>query len=145
MIVLEEIELNHVALNFSGKEKAETFFGKVLGLKKLKEFFINGEFAEKVFGINESVEIAVYGNEKTRFELFFTKHKAQKQKVQKQKAFNAQNNYSHVCITVPSIEELRKKCEQFNVHFFSVERENKMLFFMKDFSGNLYEIKEIVQ
>lgn len=124
------IELNHVALHFSDKEKAETFFCKVLELKKLKEFSIPVELSEKIFSLPEAVEIAVYGNEKIAIEIFFSKQKPQK-------------NYSHICITVSSIEELKKKCKEFSVEFFTAEKDGRTLYFLRDFSNNLYEIKQI--
>lgn len=123
-----DVELKHVALHFSEKEKAETFFTKIFNLQKLKEFSLSIELSQKVFGIEKQVEIAVYGNEKTAFEVFFTE--------------KIPVGYAHVCVSVPSIEELRKKCEQFQVRFFTAEKEGRELYFVRDFSGNLYEIKE---
>lgn len=123
-----DLELTHVALHFSDKEKAETFFEKFLELEKLKEFSLPAELSEKIFGISSPVDIAVYGNEKLAIEVFFTEP--------------PQKNYSHICITVLSIEDLKKRCEEFSVEFFTAEKEGRTLSFLKDFSGNLYELKE---
>lgn len=119
----------HVAVTFSDKEKAATFFEQVLELKKLKEFSVNADFVEKVFGVHEPVDIALYGNDDIKIEVFFV-----------QKTFP--HTFEHICILVKSIEELKKRCEKMNVNFFTADKEGRTLYFMRDYSGNLYEIKE---
>ncbi|MCK4416198.1 MAG: VOC family protein [Thermoplasmatales archaeon] len=126
----EEILLNHVAVQCSNKEKADIFFTKILGVPKVKNFTISEGLSESIFGINSSVEIEVYDNGKTRFEVFIGQN-------------NRMPSYEHICIEIEGKKEFIDRCKKYGIEPLIVKREGKDLLFIRDFSNNLYEIKEI--
>jgi len=121
--------LNHVALQCNDKEKVETFFTEVLGLPIKKKFTVSRELSEAIFGIDESVDVEVYDNNETRFEIFITQTEEKR-------------GYEHVCIEIDSKKEFIDRCKQYGIEPMVITTGGKNLFFVKDFSGNLFEIKE---
>ena len=69
-------EIQHIALNYSNKKEADTFFKEILGLKIIKSFDISKELSKQIFNIIEACEVVVYGNNSTLFEIFITKNKS---------------------------------------------------------------------
>lgn len=126
----EEVLLNHVALQCPNSEKAEIFFTKILRIPKVKNFTISEGLSESIFGINNSVEIEVYDNGMTRFEVFIIRGASKP-------------CYEHICIDVENKKEFIDRCKNYGIEPLAVKRDGKDLLFVRDFSDNLYEIKEI--
>ena len=121
--------INHVALQFSDKEKADIFFNEILGMTKLKTFTVSEELSENIFGIKKSVEVEVYDNGETRFEVFI-------------KDLIRNYGYEHTCIEISNKKEFIARCRKYGIEPLIVKKEGKDLLFVKDFSNNLYEVKE---
>ncbi|MCK5259295.1 MAG: VOC family protein [Thermoplasmatales archaeon] len=121
--------LNHVALQCNDKEKAETFFTEVLELPIKKKFTVSRELSEAIFGIDESVDVEVYDNNETRFEIFITQTEEKR-------------GYGHVCIEIDNKKEFIDRCKQYGIKPMFITKGGKNLLFVRDFSGNLFEIKE---
>jgi len=119
---------NHVALQCNDKEKAEIFFKNILGLTLKKRFTITKELSEAIFGINESVDVEVYGNNETVFEIFIFQTEVK-------------HGYGHVCIEIDK-KEFLYRCKQYGIKPIVINKGEKNLLFVKDFAGNLFEIKE---
>jgi catechol-2,3-dioxygenase len=128
--IMEDTILHHIALQYTDKEDAETFFTKILGLQLEKIFTISSDLSNKIFGIKENIEVLVYNSEKARFEIFITK---------KQKPTSG---FDHTCIVIDNKEEFIKRCKQYNLQPNLVDKNGGQLLFVTDFSGNLFEIKE---
>ena len=125
----EETTLNHVALQCLDKEKAEIFFTKVLGLKRVKNFVLSKELSKAIFGIDDNVKIDVYENNRMRFEIFIGNN-------------CKKHGYEHTCIEVKNKKEFISCCKSYEIEPIIVKKKEKELLFVKDFSDNLYEIKE---
>ena len=121
--------LNHVALQCNDKEKVETFFTGVLGLPIKKKFTVSRELSEAIFGIDESVDVEVYDNNETRFEIFIAQTEEKR-------------GYGHVCIEIDNKKEFIDRCKQYGIKPMFITKGGKNLLFVRDFSGNLFEIKE---
>ena len=120
--------MRHVALNYNEKEKADIFFTEILGLKLIKSFSLSKKLAEKIFNFSEEADVMFYGNENTYFEIFITKR-------------TKNNIFEHVCIEIGNKEEFIRKCKNYGLSPYFVDKGDKKLLFVKDFSGNLFEIK----
>jgi catechol-2,3-dioxygenase len=125
----EETILKHVALQYSDRKQAEIFFTKILEMRLQKTFTISEELLNKIFGIKEEILIDVYKNENACFEIFIT---------------DKQTDYSfeHTCIQINNKEEFIERCKEYDVKSIFVKKGVKTLLFIKDFAGNLFEIKE---
>jgi catechol 2,3-dioxygenase-like lactoylglutathione lyase family enzyme len=125
----EEVLLNHVALQCLDKEKAEIFFTKVLEIPRTKNFTVSENLSKNIFGINSSVEINVYDNGKTRFEVFISQNRRKP-------------GYEHTCIEVENKKEFMARCKKYSIEPLIVKKEGKDLLFVRDFSDNLFEVKQ---
>ncbi|MEW5761415.1 MAG: VOC family protein [Candidatus Thermoplasmatota archaeon] len=121
--------LDHIGLQYPDKDKAEIFFSKILGLPKIRDFTISAELGETIFGMKKNIDVAVYGNDKIKFEIFFTKDKIR-------------YIYEHLCWVAPNKEEFISCCKSNGIDPIIVKKGDKDLLFIRDFSGYLYEIKE---
>ncbi len=124
-----ETTLNHVALECSDKDKADIFFIKILCMEKVKSSTLSEDLSNAIFGIKSSVEIDVYDNGMTRIEVFITGN-------------SEKSGYEHTCIEVKDKKEFIKQCERYNIEPRAIRKEGKDLLFVKDFSDNLFEVKE---
>ena len=121
--------LNHVALQCNNKEKVETFYTKVLGLPIKKKFTISRELSRTIFSIDKSVDVEVYDNNETRFEIFIAQT-------------DEERGYMHVCIEIDNKKKFMDRCKQYGLKPMVMNKGGKNLLFVRDFSGNLFEIKE---
>jgi hypothetical protein len=125
----ENTVLNHVALQCLNKEEALIFFTKILKIPMVRNFSVSKELSSKIFGIDENVEVYVFDNGEARFEVFI-KNKTNK------------CEFEHVCIEVKDKNEFVNTCRSYGLKPFFVKKNEKDLLFVRDFSNNLYEIKE---
>lgn len=121
--------LQHVAINYLDKEKADIFFTKILDLKFKKSFSLNSELSKQIFDNFEQVDVFVYGNNFVIFEVFIT------QKVVKY-------SFEHICIKVNDKKKFIEKCKNYGLKPYLINKEEKQILFVKDFSGNLFEVLE---
>ena len=121
--------LNHVALQYSDRKKAEIFFTDILGIPKTRSFTLSDQLSEKIFGIEKTVDVDVFDNGNVRFEIFITDHKS--------KSF-----FDHTCIEIEDKEKFINRCKQNGLKPYTIPKGEKELLFVRDFSDNLYEVKE---
>ena len=122
--------LRHVALTSSSEEKSDKFYQALLGLKKSKPKTIPPALSKALFDINSELKIINYLDEHLHFEIFVTSHNN-----------SSVRRIEHVCLEVDDIAAFLEKCRTLQVKIVQVPRENKLLTFISDDDGNLFEIK----
>jgi len=120
---------NHVALQCNDNKEAEIFFTEILGIPINKKFTISRELSEAIFDIDQSVDVEVYGNNETIFEIFINPTEENR-------------GYGHVCIEIDNKKEFIARCKRYEIKPKVISKDGKRLLFVRDFSGNLFEIKE---
>ena len=125
----EEVLLNHVAIQYSDLKLADVFFTEILNIPKEKSYTLSKDLSEKIFNIPSETEIVVYKNDKICFEVFLSKYKKE-------------TDYTHICIEVKDRKEFMKLCQKRGLNSQIIKKGDKKLMFIKDFSNNLYEIKD---
>lgn len=120
--------LNHIALQYSDRKKAEIFFIDILGIPKTRSFTLSDQLSEKVFGIGKTIDIDVFDNGNVRFEIFIIDHENKP-------------SFLHTCIEIDNKEEFINSCKKNGLEPYIIPRGEKELLFVRDFSDNLYEIK----
>ncbi|MCK4329728.1 VOC family protein [candidate division WOR-3 bacterium] len=122
--------LRHIGLQYKSKEDAETFFNKILGIPMQHTFTMSRKLGKSIFGIEEEVGVEVYGNDDVVFEIFIGDA-------------NKRFSYEHICLEVPDKEEFISRCKNYGIEPKIVRKGDRDLLFIRDFSGYLYEIKEM--
>lgn len=124
-----EVIVQHVAVEYPSQELAERFFSLVLGLPKVKSSLLSKELSEKIFNIKSEVRFDFYDDGTTRFEVFITEQPRQP-------------GFAHVCIGVDGKKGFISRCTEQGLIPFFVQKGDKELLFVRDFSGNLFEVLE---
>jgi catechol 2,3-dioxygenase-like lactoylglutathione lyase family enzyme len=124
-----ETSFHHVAIHCEKKPKTELFFTKILDLHKAKQFSLSPDLSYTIFGIKKKVDIDVYENNSIRIEVYYTETPLEK-------------NFAHICIEINDKNKFLHLCEQYELSPYTIMKDNKEHLFVRDFSENLYEIKE---
>ena len=124
------MQLNHVGIINKTEDQALKFYQDFLGLKKTREMLLAPELSEQLFSVSQEIKVLVIENEGIKIEVFISD-------------FQPENpNFTHFAITVDSLPELTEKAKQFDAEVIIGKHKDKTAYFLKDFSGNLIEVKQ---
>jgi len=125
------MQLKHVALTSSSEEKSDAFYADLLGLIKSEPKMLPLELTKAIFNIDSELLMINYQDEHVHFEIFIIgQNRGKSRKIE------------HSCIEVDILEVFLEKCRSLNVDIARIPKGDKILTFIKDFDGNLFEIKE---
>jgi methylmalonyl-CoA/ethylmalonyl-CoA epimerase len=126
------MDLNHVGIINLNEEHAELFYGEVLGFQKTRDFNLPVELSEQLFDQSREIKILVFERDGVKLEVFICPEYKQ----------DLQPDFSHLGLYIDNLDELLKKSEQSGVEHIMGKTTGKIVHFIKDFSGNLIEIKQ---
>ena len=126
------MKIEHIAVGSNSEEKADEFFINLLELKKLRDFAVPDDLMEEFFGVRKEQRIVRYGNNEVSIEVFITDDKNQ-----------ALDRFTHTCLIIEDRIKLIERAKKLNFEVIQVPRKDSDGFylFLKDFYGNLFEIK----
>jgi catechol 2,3-dioxygenase-like lactoylglutathione lyase family enzyme len=122
--------LRHLALTCSSEERSDKFYKNLLGLQKSDPKTIPPALSKALFDINSELKIINYLDDFLHFEIFITRHNT-----------SGIRRIEHVCLEVDDLAEFLEKCRTLQVKIVQVPRADKVLTFVSDDDGNLFEIK----
>ena len=124
------MRLKHVALVSSSEERADAFYEDLLGLTKSEPKILPLELSESIFNMDRELVMVNYQDEQVHFEIFIT-------------PFDEENSpqIEHTCLQVDNLEVFLEKCSELNLDIAQIPKGDKTLTFVRDFDGNLFEIK----
>lgn len=125
------MNIHHTALVCSSTTNAERFYSDVLGLKKIKSSKLEASLAEKIFGVPINCQYVLYGGDNFAVEVFVVSGGDRNDR-----------KLEHICLEVEDREEFVARCRSNEVDINRIEKGHTELVFIKDFDGNLFEIKE---
>ena len=125
------MRLNHVALVCSSEQSANDFYEAVLGLEIIKSWVLSEDLANEIFGMKRECQVLVYGNDRFTAEVFVAADFP-----------GGEAGFEHVCLEVEDVEEFVRRCKARHVTMNRVRKGDRLLTFIKDYDGNLFEIKE---
>lgn len=122
--------LRHVALTASSEEKADAFYADLLGLTRSAPKILPLELAKAIFNVDRELVIINYQDDRVHFELFIApSHGSNSPRIE------------HTCLEVDDLDKFLAKCRSLNVDISQIPKGDKILTFVRDFDGNLFEIK----
>ena len=124
------MELKHIALVSRTEEDADLFFEKLLGLTKEPPKILPEELSEALFDICGDLMVIHYSGMGMRFEIFVTEEQKPEHK-----------SVAHVCLETPDRSVFLDRCGEFGFKILRFPKGGKVITFVKDKTGNLYEIK----
>jgi len=121
--------LEHVGLTVFDRSEIKAFYQSLLGLGLQYDFTMPADLSENLFGIPKQTRVYLLSKGNLKLELFISKRKTPR-------------NYTHICISVENRKAFIQKAKQKGYECTVVRREKSDLFFIRDKSNNLFEIKE---
>ena len=126
------MDLNHVGLINLNEAHAELFYGEVLGFRKTRDFNLPVDLSEQLFDQSREIKILVFERDGIKLEVFICPECKQ----------HLQPDFSHLGLYIDNLDELLKKASHAGVEHIMGKTNEKSVHFVKDFSGNLIEIKQ---
>lgn len=124
------MQLKHVAFVSSSEERADTFYADLLGLTKSEPKILPLELSTSIFNVDRELAMINYQNEQVHFEIFLAPSDGEKSP-----------KIEHACLEVDDLEVFLEKCSQLGIDVSRIPKADKTLIFVRDFDGNLFEIK----
>ncbi|MBW1894097.1 MAG: VOC family protein [Deltaproteobacteria bacterium] len=126
------MNLHHFAVVCSSIENADKFYENILELEKIKNFIIDKDLTEKIFNIPCECRLLLYSNKNFAVEVFIMPD------------FNEKKpSFEHFCLEVEDKKKFVQKCKSAECDVNIIPKGDFSLTFIKDFDGNMFEIKEI--
>ena len=126
------MQLIHIALVSSSEEKADRFYSGVLGLQKVNEKTIPATLSDQLFKVNSELKIVNYANDNIQVEIFI--HDTHRMEP---------DGIEHICLAVDNLETFMEKCRKMGVAIARIPKGDATITFIKDYDGNLFEIKYV--
>ncbi|MCF8228383.1 MAG: VOC family protein [Bacteroidales bacterium] len=123
------MDFQHMAMSCRDKEEINGFYIDVLGFELEKSFEINNELSARIFHIDKSADVFLLKNGNVRLEVFLNRE-------------DQQPTYRHICISVNEREKIVEYARQKNYTVERIERDKFDLIFIRDNSGNIFEVKQ---
>lgn len=122
--------LNHIGIINKNEELAIRFYKDFLGLEKTKEVILSPELSKQLFSLSQEIKVLVFEKDGIKIEVFISDFK------------HAQPDLAHFSIMLDNFTEITEKAKQSNVDIIIGKHKEKTVYFIKDYCGNLIEIKQ---
>ena len=124
------MELNHLGVTNKSAEQAIQFYQDFLGLEKTRESLLPPELSEQLFSLSQEIKVLVFEKPGIKIEVFISDFQ------------HANPNFTHFGIMLDNLAEVTEKAQRSHVDLIIGKHKDKTVYFLKDFSGNLIEIKQ---
>ncbi|MDX1708258.1 MAG: hypothetical protein R3274_06635 [Desulfobacterales bacterium] len=122
--------LRHAALTCSSERNSDRFFKDLLGLEKETPKTLAPSLARAIFNVDTELMMINYRSENVHFEIFITG-----------KAVIQNSPIDHVCLEVKDLEAFVAQCHRLEMGIIKVTKGDRILTFIRDDDGHLFEIK----
>ena len=122
--------LRHVGLTCGSEDNADRFYKDLLGLEKSEPKTLPAALSKSIFNLDSELVIINYLKGHLHFEIFIT-----------DRSKDGTRQIEHLCLEVGDLNEFLNKCNILGVEVVQIPKGDKTLIFVKDFDGNLFEIK----
>ena len=122
--------LRHVALTCSSEKNSDRLYKNLLGLKKSEPKILPATLSKAIFSVDTELMIINYQGEKAHFEIFIADN-----------LMRDARQIEHVCLEVDDLQGFLNKCRKLGVEVSQIPKGDRILTFIRDYDGNLFEIK----
>jgi catechol 2,3-dioxygenase-like lactoylglutathione lyase family enzyme len=122
--------LKHTAMACRSRESADRFFVDALGLEPREPKTLPASMAEALFGVATDVMMLNYAREEVHFEIFIVADAP------------TPAGFDHVCLAVEDTASFLDRCRRHKIPVTQVPKGDRVITFIQDYDGHLYEIKE---
>jgi methylmalonyl-CoA/ethylmalonyl-CoA epimerase len=123
--------LNHVGIINESEEKAVRFYHDLLGFEKTREFIVSSELSEQLFSLSREIKVLVFERDGIKLEVFICPECRQ-----------PVPDYRHIGLLLDDFQAIKEKAQKTGSELVVGRTAEKTVYFLKDFFGNLIEIKQ---
>lgn len=123
--------INHAGIVNSDEAQAISFYRDFLGLDKTREFIVAPELSQQLFSISQEIRVLVFEKNGMKIEVFISPGFLQ-----------SSQTFSHIGLTVDDLDGFLARAKRNGIGVITGKHKEKTVFFIKDFSGNLIEVKQ---
>jgi catechol 2,3-dioxygenase-like lactoylglutathione lyase family enzyme len=125
------MHIHHVGVVCRSRESADRFYGELLGLERIRSFPISRELSRGLFGFDGGFEAHTYVKGDMNVEVFVVTE-----------GFTTNPHLHHAALGVENQERFLASCREAGVEVIQVPKGDKTITMIKDFDGNIFEIRE---
>ncbi len=123
--------LNHVGIFNKYEQDALRFYRDFLEFELTREFTLSSVLSEQLFALDQDIKMMVFEKDGTKLEVFICPECKQ-----------PSPDLNHMGFLLDNLQEFTEKAAQAGVEHIIGQAADKTVHFIKDFSGNLIEIKQ---
>ena len=123
--------LRHVALTCSSEKNSDRFYKDLMGLEKSEPKNLPEVLSKAIFNVDAELLMIHYQGKAVHFEVFITDCPVKNNR-----------RIDHVCLEVDDLKSFLQKCRHLDVEISQIPRGDRTLTFIRDFDGNIFEIKQ---
>lgn len=124
------MHLNHVGIANKTEDEAVRFYKDFLGLERMRDFVVSPALSHQLFSIPGEIKVVVFGKDNMKVEVFILPE-----------FVLPSPNILHFCLYLDNFQEIVESAGRAGVKVISGMHNEKKVYFIEDFSGNLIEIK----
>ncbi len=124
--------LQHIALTVNDSDEIKHFYEEVLLFNMQRKFSVNSDVTRQIFNVGGITDVYVMNHQDAQFEIFISSLKEKKA-------------FSHICLSYSKAENIFKKAVDMGYKSLIKENRRNNTYFIWDKSGNMFEIKEIIE
>jgi catechol 2,3-dioxygenase-like lactoylglutathione lyase family enzyme len=125
------MKVRHYGLACRSEETADRFYEKFIGMKKLERKTVPAALSGAFFGIPSDLTVLNYVRDDIYFEVFI--HDDERP---------AAGSPTHICLEEEDLEAFLERARAMGVPVIRAAKGDRWITFVRDFDGNLFEIKE---
>jgi len=133
------MQILHVGLACRSEAESDRFYQDLLGLSKQEPKTLSRDLANAVFGVDRQLIMINYVGDDVRFEIFITDTAGD---TARKIPGDPSGPIAHTCLAVDDLEDFLTRCRALDVEVARIPRGNYTVTFIKDYAGNLFEVKD---
>ena len=126
------MRVHHIGLVCSSEENAERFYRGLLGCERTRSYPVPAELSKGLFDFDCTYPAHVYVKDDITVEVFVVEGGAA-----------THPRIHHVGLEVEDMKTFLERCRSMQVQIMEVPKGEKIITMIKDFDGNMFEIKAV--
>ena len=123
--------LNHVGIINGNAEQAELFYKDFLKFDKTRDFLLSSELSSQLFELSREIRVLVFERDGIKLEVFICPE-----------CTLPSPDLSHIGLFLDDLTATVEQAQQSGIKHIIGETSDKTVHFIRDFHGNLIEIKQ---
>lgn len=122
--------LHHVGIFNRDENQAVKFYHDFLGMEKVRQYRVTPELSQQLFSVATETRVVTFARGDVKIEIFLCTE------------FNLPApNMPHFCLHLENFSEILETARLSGIEVITGKKEDKIVYFLRDFSGNMIEIK----